>query len=244
MIKIRPEPLLGASAAEKLIDQLFKILCYHGTVMYDIFRLNEIKTVVKRGRGKLHPCSVRDPVERHQIRGVSVLDCHAESHILHPHPAENLKRMISPPVSLRQSANLIICLLQTFDRYPDAYIWELFAEIHDAVCEETVGGDHDAVAFLIKFPHDILQIRPYKRLAAGDICKIHSGQFSYCLDRYFFFRSGRRLIPVTHRTTRITAVCNNDGSVQLLVFEFLFFHPLSFFLRSCSSPVYRMLMHG
>ena len=212
--------------------------------MYDIFRLNEIKTVVKRGRGKLHPCSVRDPVERHQIRCISVLDCHAESYILHPHPAENLKSMVSTFEPVRQPTYLIIRLFQSFNRDPNTDIREFFTEIHDAVCEETVGGDHDAVAFLIEFPHDILQIRPDKRLAAGDICKIHSRQLPYCLDRYFFFRSGRCLIAIAHGTSCITAICNNNRSVQLLFFKFLFFHPFSFFLRSCSSPSFRMFMPG
>ena len=159
----------------------------------------------------------------------SVLDCHAESYILHPHPAENLKSMVSTFEPVRQPAYLIIRLFQSFNRDPNTDIREFFAEIHDAVCEETVGGDHDAVAFLIEFPHDILQIRPDKRLAAGDICKIHSRQLPYCLDRYFFFRSGRCLIAIAHGTSCITAICNNNRSVQLLFLSFFSFILFPFF---------------
>ena len=60
---------------------------------------------------------------------------------------------------------------------------------------------------------DVLQVGTNERLTTSDISEVHLWQFLDCLNRNFFFRLGRCLISVTHRTSCIATICNNDGSV-------------------------------
>ena len=119
---------------------------------------------------------IGEKVQRHQVWCILVLYGHAEADVLHAHFNKFLKRCIAAVETVLQTADLIIGLLQSLDGNSYADIGELLAEVDDAVCKETVGGDDDAVALFIEFAHNILQILTDEGLAARDVGEIHFGE--------------------------------------------------------------------
>lgn len=217
VIKVGAEPLLGAVAAQKLIDQIFKVFSHHRTVVDDILGLYEIEAVVQGSSGKLHAHLVGDVVQRHQVRGILVLYRHAKADVLHAHLAEGFQRLIAALVTILQAANLVVGLLQTLDGDADANLWELLAQVHNAIGKKAVGRDHDTITLFIQLPYNIFQVSADKRLAAGNVGKIHPGQFLDRLNADFFLRLGGSLVPVAHRTACIAAIGHNNSTIQFFV---------------------------
>ena len=60
VVKVGPEPLLGAAGPEQLVDQVFKVFGNHGAVVNDVFRLYEVEAVVQGSGGKLHAHFIGD----------------------------------------------------------------------------------------------------------------------------------------------------------------------------------------
>ena len=119
--------------------------------MDDVLGLNEVEAVVQRGSCKLHAHLIRDLVQRNQIRSILVLNGHTESNVLHTHLTQFLQRAVTALVAVLQTTDLVIGLLQTFDRDTDTDLRELLAQINDTVGEETVRGNNDTVGLLVQF---------------------------------------------------------------------------------------------
>ena len=173
MIKICTEPLLRAIATEQFVDQIFKVLCDHRTVVDDVLGLNEIEAVMQGSGCKLHAHLVGNLVQWNQIRSILVLNGHTEANILHAHLTQFLQCTVTTLVAVLQATNLIIGLLQTLDRDTNTDLRELLTQINDTICEETVRGNNDTVRLLVQFTHDIFQVSTDERLAAGDVCEVH-----------------------------------------------------------------------
>lgn len=176
MVEVGAEPLLRTVGIEKFVDEIFKILRDHRAVVDDILRLHKVEAVVQRRRCKFHVHLIGKKIQRHEVGRVLVLNGHAEADVLHAHFNKFLKRCIAAVETVLQTADLIIGLLQALDGNSYADIGELLAEVDDAVCKETVGGDDDAVALFIEFAHNILQILTDEGLAARDVGEIHFGE--------------------------------------------------------------------
>lgn len=144
--------------------------------MDNVFSLHEIERIVQRRRCKFHSHLVANLIQGNEVGGIFVLDGHTKADVLHAHFAEFFERCISALIAVIESSNLVVGLFQAFDGNPDAYLWKFFAQVNDTVCEESVGGDYDAVAEFVKFAHDVLQVRADEWFAAGDVGKIHSRQ--------------------------------------------------------------------
>ena len=213
MVKVRTEPLLRAIAVEQFIDQILKVLSNHRTVVDDVLRFNKIEAVVQRSSCKLHAHLVRNLVQRNQIRSILVLNGHTETNVLHAHLTQFLQRAITTLITVLQTTDLVVSLLQTLDGNTNTDLREFFAQVNDTVSEETVGGNNDTVRLLVQFTHDILQIGTDKRLTAGDICKVHLRQLLDGLNADFLFRLGRCLITVAHRATSIAAISDDDSTI-------------------------------
>lgn len=219
VVEVGAEPLLGAVGSEQLVDQVLEVLGHHGAVVDDVLGLDEVEAVVQRRRGELHAQLVRDLVERHQVGRVEVLHRHAETHVGVLELDELLERGVAAVVAVLQSADLVVSLLQSLDGDADADVGELLAQVDDAVGEEAVGGDHDAVGLLVELAHDVLEVPADERLAAGDVGEVHLGELLDGLDGELLLRTARSLVAVAHGAARVAAVGDDDGTV-----EFLFGH--------------------
>lgn len=219
VVEVGAEPLLGAVGPEQLVDQVLEVLRHHGAVVDDVLGLNEVEAVVKRRRGELHAQLVGDLVEGHKVGRVEVLHRHAEANIWVLELDELLERGVAAVVSVIQAADPVVGLLQALDGDADADVGELLAQVDDAVGEEAVGGDHDAVGLLVELAHDVLKVLANEGLAAGDVCEIHLGELLDGLDGELLLRAAGRLVAVAHGAARVAAVGDDDGTV-----EFLFGH--------------------
>ena len=219
MVEVGAEPLLGAVGPEQLVDQVLEVLGHHGAVVDDVLGLNEVEAVVQRRRGELHAQLVGNLVERHQVGRVEVLHRHAEAHVGVLELDELLERGVTAVVAVLQAADLVVSLLQSLDGDADADVRELLAQVDNAVGEEPVGGNHDAVGLLVELTNDVLEILADEGLAAGDVGEVHLGELLDGLDGELLLRAARRLVAVAHGAARVAAVGDDDGTV-----EFLFGH--------------------
>lgn len=219
VVEVGAEPLLGAVGPEQLVDQVLEVLRHHGAVVDDVLGLDEVEAVVQRRRGELHAQLVRDLVEGHQVGRVEVLHRHAEAHVGVLELHELLERGVAAVVAVFQAADLVVGLLQALDGDADADVGELLAQVDDAVGEEAVGGDHDAVGLLVELAHDVLEVLADKGLAAGDVGEVHLGELLDGLDGQLLIRAAGCLVAVAHGAARVAAVGYDDGTV-----EFLFGH--------------------
>ena len=216
VIKVSTEPLLRAVATEQFVDQILEVLCDHRTVMDDVLGLHEIERVVQGSRGKLHPHVVADFVERHQIGGVAVLHGHAEPYVLHTGLTKFFQGLQAALIAVREAADGVVGAFKPFDGDAYAYLRELLAEVEDAVGEEAVGGDHYAVALLVKFAHHLLEVGADERFAPGDVCEIHLRKFPYGLDRDFLVGLRWCLVAAAHRAAGVAPVCHDYRAVEFL----------------------------
>ena len=219
VVKVGAEPLLWAVGPEQLVNQVLEVLGHHGTVVDDVLGLDEVEAVVQRRRGELHAQLVGNLVEGHQVGRVEVLHRHAEADVGVLELHELLERGVAAVVSVLQAADLVVSLLQALDGNADADVGKLLAQVDDAVGEETVGGDDDAVGLLIELAHDVLEVLPDEGLAAGDVGEVHLGEFLDRLDGELLLRTAGSLVTVAHGAARVAAVGDDDGTV-----EFLFGH--------------------
>lgn len=221
VVEVGAEPLLGAVGLEQLVDQILEVLGHHGAVVDDVLCLDEVEAVVQRRRGELHAQLVRDLVERHQVGRVEVLHRHAEAHVGVLELDELLERGVAAVVAVLQAADLVVGLLQALDGDADADVGELIAQVDDAVGEEAIRGDDDAVGLLVELAHDVLEVLADEGLAAGDVGEVHLGELLDGLDRELLLRTARSLVAVAHGAARVAAVGDDDGTV-----EFLFCHTI------------------
>lgn len=219
VVEVGAEPLLRAVGPEQLVDQVLEVLGHHGAVVDDVLCLDEVEAVVQRRRGELHAQLVGDLVERHQVGRVEVLHRHAEAYVGVLELDELLERGVAAVVAVIQAADLVVGLLQALDGDADADVGELLAQVDDAVGEESVSGDHDAVGLLVELAHDVLEVLADEGLAAGDVGEVHLGQLLDGLDGELLLRAARSLVAVAHGAARVAAVGDDDGTV-----EFLFGH--------------------
>lgn len=219
VVEVGAEPLLGAAGPEQLVGQVLEVLGHHGAVADDVLCLDEVEAVVQGGRGELHAQLVGDLVEGHQVGRVEVLHRHAEPDVGVLELDELLERGVAAVVAVLQAADLVVGLLQALDGDADADVGELLAQVDDAVGEEAVGGDHDAVGFLVELAHDVLEVLADEGLAAGDVGEVHLGELLDGLDGQLLLRAARSLVAVAHGAARVAAVGDDDGAV-----EFLFGH--------------------
>ncbi len=277
VIKVCTEPLLRAVTTEQFVDQIFKVLCDHRTVVDDVLGLNEVEAVVQRSSCELHAHLVGDLVQWNQVRSVLVLNGHAEANVLHAHLTQFLQRAITTLVAVLQTTDLVVGLLQaldrdtntdlrdllaqvydtigketvrgnndtvglltqflqrsittlitvlqttdfvvgllqTLDRDTNTDLWELLAQVNDTIGEEAVRGNNDTVRLLVQFTHDILQVGTDERLAAGDVGEVHLRQFLDGFDADLLFRLGRCFITVAHRATSIATISDDDRTSGL-----------------------------
>lgn len=219
VVEVGAEPLLGAVGPEQLVDQVLEVLGHHGAVVDDVLGLDEVEAVVKRRRGELHAQLVGDLVEGHQVGRVEVLHRHAEANVGVLELDELLERGVAAVVAVLQPADLVVGLLQSLDGDADADVGELLAQVDNAVGEEAVGGDHDAVGLLVELANDVLEILADEGLAAGDVGEVHLGELLDGLDGELLLRAAGRFVAVAHGAARVAAVGDDDGTV-----EFLFGH--------------------
>lgn len=219
VVEVGAEPLLGTAGPEQLVDQVLKVLGHHGAVVDDVLCLDEVEAVVQRRRGELHTQLVGDLVERHQVGRVEVLDRHAEAHVGVLELDELLERGVAAVVAVIQASNLVVGLLQPLDGDADADVGELLAQVDDAVGEEAVRGNHDAVGLLVELAHDVLEVLADEGLAAGDVGEVHLGELLDGLDGELLLRAAGGLVAVAHGAACVAAVGDDDGTV-----EFLFSH--------------------
>lgn len=217
VVEVGAEPLLGLAALEELVDERLKVLGDHGAVVDDVLGLDEVEAVVERGRGELHAHLVGDPVERHQIGRVEVLHRHAEAHVGVLELDELLERRVPALVAVRDPADGVVGLLQALDGDADADLGELLAQVDDAVREEAVGGDHDAVGLLVQLAHDVLEVGAHERLPARDVGEVHLGELPDGLEGNLLVGAAGRLVAVAHGAARVAAVGDDDGAVEFLL---------------------------
>lgn len=217
VVEVGAEPLLGAVGPEQLVDQVLEVLGHHGAVVDDVLCLDEVEAVVQRRRGELHAQLVRDLVERHQVGRVEVLHRHAEAHVGVLELDELLERGVSSVVAVIQAADLVVGLLQALDGDADADVGELLAQVDDAVGEEAVGGDHDAVGLLVELAHDVLEVLADEGLAAGDVGEVHLGELLNGLDGELLLRAAGSLVAVAHGAARVAPIGDDDGTVEFLI---------------------------
>ena len=217
VVEVGAEPLLGAVGPEQLVDQVLEVLRHHGAVVDHVLCLDEVEAVVQRRRGELHAQLVRDLVERHQVGRVEVLHRHAEAHVGVLELDELLERGVSSVVAVIQAADLVVGLLQALDGDADADVGELLAQVDDAVGEEAVGGDHDAVGLLVELAHDVLEVLADEGLAAGDVGEVHLGELLNGLDGELLLRAAGSLVAVAHGAARVAPIGDDDGTVEFLI---------------------------
>ena len=219
MVEVGAEPLLGRIAPQQLVDKSLEVLGHHRAVVDDVLGLHEIEAVVQGGGGKLHPHLIRQAVEGHEVGGVLVLHGHAEAHVLHPHLPELFQGGVAAVVAVGEAADLIVGLLEALDGDADTDVRELPAQVEDAVGEEAVGGDDDAVRLLPQLPHNVLQVGADERLATSNVREVHLRQFLDGFDADFFLRLGRCFITVAHGATSVATISDDNRTIQFLFFR-------------------------
>ena len=217
VVEVGAEPLLGAVGLQELVHQILEVLRHHRTVVDDVMRLHEVEAVVQARRGELHAQLVGELVERHEVPGVSVLHRHTEAHVRVLHLHEPLQSLVAALEAVGQAADLVVGVLQALDGDADADLGELLAEVDDAVGEEAVGGDDDAVALLVELAHDVLQVRADEGLPSRDVREVHARELLNRVERELLLRAARRLVTAAHVAPRVAPVRDDDGSVELLV---------------------------
>ena len=217
VVEVGAEPLLGAVGLQELVHQILEVLRHHRTVVDDVMRLHEVEAVVQTRRGELHAQLVGELVERHEVPGVSVLHRHTEAHVRVLHLHEPLQSLVATLEAVGQAADLVVGVLQALDGDADADLGELLAEVDDAVGEEAVGGDDDAVALLVELAHDVLQVRADEGLPSRDVREVHARELLYRVERELLLWAAWRLVTAAHVAPRVAPVRDDDGSVELLV---------------------------
>jgi len=173
VVKVGAEPLFRTVAAEQFVDQILEVLCDHRTIMDDVLCFNEVEAVVQRSRCKLHAHLIGNLVQRNQVRSILVLNGHTKTDIFHAHFTQLLQCAVTTLVAVLQTTDLVIGLFQTLDRDTNTDLRELLAQVNDTIREEPICRNNDTVGLLVQFTHDILQVGTDKRLATGDIGKVH-----------------------------------------------------------------------
>ena len=181
--------------------------------MDDVLRLNEVEAVMQRSSCKLHAHLIGNLIQRNQVRSVLVLNGHTETDILHAHLTQLLQCAITTLVAVLQTTNLVVGLLQTFDRDTNTDLRELLAQVNDTVGEETIRGNNDTVRLLVQFAHNIFQVSADERLTTCNVGEVHLRQLLDGFDVDFLFRLGRRFITVAHRATSIAAISDDDCTI-------------------------------
>ena len=153
---------------------------------------------MQRSSRKLHTHLIRYFIQRYKVWCILILHSHTKAHVLHTHFAKLLQCSITTLISIVQTTNLIISLLQSLNRNTNTNLWKLLTQFDDTVGEEAVGRDHDTVALLIQFTHHLLQVSTNKRLTTSNIGEIHLWQFLYSFQRYLLIRLRWSLITITH----------------------------------------------
>ena len=169
------------------------------------------------GGGKFHAQFIGQAVQGQEVAGIAVLRGHAEADVLQSLFSEFFQGGQSPVEAVLQTPDLIVGLLKTLNGNADADVRKLPAEVNDPICEKSVGGDYDAVAFFSNFSYNFFQILPQERLAAGDVGKIHPGQLADGIHRDFILRLRRCPVAAAHIAAGVTPVGNDDGSVKFLL---------------------------
>lgn len=217
MVEVCPEPLLGALRLEELIHKILEVLGDHGTIVDDVVRLDKIEAVVEGRSRKLHSKLVGQLVERDEVLGILVLNSHTETNVRMLHLNELLERLVSTLESIWKPANLIVGLLKALDRDANAHLGELLTEVEDSIGEIAVGRDDDAITLLVKLAHDVLEVSTNERLAARDVGEVHARELLDRLERELLFWAGRCLEAAAHVASRVAAVGDDYGAVELLV---------------------------
>ena len=217
VVEVGAEPLFGLVGLQQLIHQVLEVLGHHGAVMDDVLGLHEVEAVVQAGSCELHAQLVGYLVQRHQVGGVSVLHRHAEAHVGVLQLNQPLQGLVAALVAVLKAADLVVGLLQPLDGDADAHLRELLAKVDDAVGEEAVGGNHDAVRLLVQLANNLLQVGPDEGLASRDVGEVHLGELLYRPDGQLLIGAAGGHVAVAHRAPRIAAVRHDDGAVELLV---------------------------
>ena len=215
VVEVGAEPLLRTVTAEELVDEVLKILCHHRAVVNDVLRLDEVEAVVQARGRELHTHLIREVVERHEVGCVLVLHRHAETDVLHAHGAERFQRLVPALETVFKPADLVIDFFKPLDGNADPDVREFLRQIHDSVREKAVRRNDDPIALFIQFPHNVFQVGADKRLAARNVREVHGREFADCLEREFLLGLRGGFIPVAHRATCVTAVGDDDRTVQL-----------------------------
>ena len=213
VVEVSTEPLFRAVTTEQFVDQILEILSNHRAVVNDVLCLNKVEAVVQRSSCELHAHLIGDFIQWNQVRSIFILNGHTKADILHAHLTQLLQCAVTTLVAVLQTTNLVVGLLQTFDRDTNTDLRELLAQVNDTVGEETIRGNNDTVRLLVQFAHDILQVGADERLTAGDIGKVHLRQLLNGFDADFLFRLRRCFIAVAHGATSVAAVSDDDRTI-------------------------------
>ena len=216
VVEVGAEPLLGAVGVEELVDELLEVLGDHRAVLDDVAGLDEVEAVVEGRRREFHAELIGELVEGDEVLRVAVLDGHAEADILHAHGDELLQGVVAAVEAVGQAADGVVGLLEALDGDADADLREFPGEVEDPVGEEAVGRDDDAVALLVEFAHDVLQVLPDEGLTAGDVGEVHPRELPDGLDGQLLLRAGGGFIAVAHGAPGVAPVGDDDGAVEFL----------------------------
>lgn len=217
VVEVGAKPLLRLVAPEKLIDERLEVLGNHGTVVNDVLGLDKVEAIVERCGCELHTHLIGNLVERHKIWGIEILHRHTEAYVRMIELDELLERRITALVAVRDATDGVVGLLEALDGNANTDLGELFAQINDAIGEEAVGGDHNAVGLLVELTHDVLEIRSDERLATRDIGEIHLGKLLDGLEGDLLVGTAGCLVAVAHGATGIAAIRNDDCAVEFLI---------------------------
>ena len=172
---------------------------------------------MQAGGGELHAELVGKLVQRHQVRSVAILHRHAKAHVRVLHFHELLERLVAAVEAVLGTADLIVGLLQTLDGDADSHLGEFLGKGDDAVGEEAVGGDDDAVGLLVQLAHDIRKVGPDEGLATGDVGEVHARELLDHVEGELLLRTAGSLVAVAHGAARVAAVRYDYGSVEFLL---------------------------
>ena len=219
MVEVGAEPFLGLVALEELVDERLEVLSDHGAIMDDVLGLNKVKAVMERCRSELHAHLIGDFVKWHEVGGIEILNRHAKTHVRMLKFDKLLKSRVTSLISVRYTSDRIVGLPQTLNRNANTNFGKLLTQLDDAVSEETIGGNHDAIRLLVELAHNILEISANERLAARDVGEIHLRKLLDSLEGDLLVRTAGSLVAVAHGATSVAAIRNDDRAV-----EFLFCH--------------------
>lgn len=217
VVEVSSEPFFGTVRFQEFVYQVLDALRHHRPVVDDVLRLHKVEAVVQARRGELHAQLVGYAVERNEVGGVAVLNGHAEADVRVPHLYQLLERRVPALVAVLEAANLIVGPPQALDRDTDPHFGEFIAQLNDAIGEEPVGRDDDAIRFLVELADDIGEVGPDERLPTGHVGEVHGRELPDRLDRDLVLRPARRLVAVAHVAPCVAAVRDDHGSVELLI---------------------------